>query len=96
MSDQASHIAPLLPHDTPSWGRALFQEIHRLNCKIEALHATLALQVVDRKEAAAILECSTKTVYRYEKQDRLPLANVAKPGAHYFRADVLNLKRTLP
>ena len=33
---------------------------------------------------------------RYEKQDRLPLANVAKPGAHYFRADVLNLKRQLP
>ena len=82
-----------LPADTPAWGRAVFQELHRLNCKIEALHASLALHVVDRREAADILGCSTKTIKRYEKRKRLPRANVPMRGAHYFRSDVLAIKQ---
>ena len=82
-----------MPHDAPAWGRALFQEIHRLNGKIEALHASLALHVVDRREAAEILGCSTKTVFRYEQQNRLPRANVPMRSAHYFRSDVLAIKQ---
>ncbi len=91
----ANDTAPVIPHDAPPWGRALFQELHRLNGKVEALHATLALHVVDRREAAAILGCSTKTVERYEKRKRLPRANVPMRGAHYFRDDVLKLKLAL-
>ncbi len=92
MIEQSPHTAPI-PHDAPPWARVLFQELHRLNGKIEALHTTLALQVVDRREAAGILGCSTKTVFRYEKQKRLPLANVPMRGAHYFRSDVVKLKQ---
>ena len=82
-----------MPSDAPPWAAGLFLEMHRLNNKIDALHATLAMHVVDRREAAEILGCSTKTVFRYEKADRLPRANVPMQGAHYFRSDVLAIKQ---
>ena len=85
-----------MSHDAPPWAAALFQKIDHLVREVEDLRAALALHVVNRQEAADILGCTTKTVYRYEKKDRLPLANVEKPGAHYLRSDVLNLKRALP
>jgi len=72
---------------------ALFQELRLAREEIEALRQTLDLHVVDQREAARILGCSTKTIYRYQKQDRLPLAHVDKPGPHYFRSDVVKLKK---
>ena len=92
MSDHASHTAPM-PADAPAWARVLFRELHLARVEIEALRASIGLHVVDRREAAEILGCSTKTIGRYEKQGRLPRAHVSKPGAHYFHADVAKLKQ---
>ncbi len=40
-----------MPPGAPPWAAALFQELHRARCEIEALRASIGMHVVDRREA---------------------------------------------
>ena len=90
----ADHTAPVIPHDTPSWAAALFQELHLIRLENAALREAVGCHLVSRRQAAAILDRDPKTLRRWEIQNILEPIAVSAPGTWYDHGRILELKRT--
>ncbi len=90
--DQARH-ATQSAGSTPPWAGELLQESRRARQEVEGLRDVLGVHTITRKEAAAMLGVSTRTIQRYEKRGLLERLAVSAPGAHYDYESVLRLKQ---
>ena len=93
------HAAPSalrLPRDAPAWAQVLFDGLSRqladVTDEVETLRRMIAPRLVNRKEAARIADCSTRSIQRYEKQGLIDRAT-AGGTALYAYTDVVKLKR---
>ena len=78
---------------TPQWAGELLQESRRAREEVETLREAISMHVISRKEAASLLNVSTKTVQRWEKQGLIERVAVASKTAHYTMDSVLKLKQ---
>ena len=89
-----------MPADTPPWAAPLFQlltqvlvENQRTREDLEALREAMGCHLVTRRQAAAMLGKSEKTIKRLEDRKELRRVNIEAPGIYYDLQQVANLKR---
>ncbi len=69
--------------------------LDRATDEVETLRRLLAPRMVNRKEAARIAECSTRSIQRYEDRGLIARAPTKGGGAFYAYTDVAKLKRMI-
>ena len=103
----AHDIAPILdlPPDAPALERLLVDLTHQLAAtndrlddmtdELEMLRRVIEPRLLNRKEAARLAGCSTRTIQRHEDRGHLQRAPTKGGGAVYTYADVVRLKKMI-
>ncbi len=99
-------LPPSLSAGAPDWAREMYAglsgqlaetraELASATDEIETLHRLLASRFVNREEVARIVDCSTRTIQRYEKDGLIDRVPTKSGKVLYAFTDAVRLKRMI-